>query len=277
MLKAYVRCPRDLFAQPCGMQKKYHNVSFASAPDAIMHTVCVDWLNSAVTVFDDASDAMNNIPSQQRKLPLRETPPTATECVRETFEYLRRGHSLHHPACRCRDRGEYCSVGTTGQGRSIKDVERELGVCSLYGLVRAGGETLPLVQVLVRLAGMTLYDKNNALSSSLCCVPTEINTAADILAAARALYPRPYIGSETCLGDLARLESGGLVRLIKLSEQQYAVFWCDWWPVQAAVDADIRKLWDAAAPAAAEVQRAIQSPKRAKKKSRVSLSLIKRS
>jgi hypothetical protein len=279
MLKAFVRCPRDLFVQPgsdlLGTRKKFHSVSFISAPDAIMHTVCVDWLNSVVTVFDDANDAMNNIPSQQRKLPLRETPPTATECVRETFEYLRRGHSLHHPACRCRDRGEYCSVGTTGQGRSIKDVERELGVCSLYGLVRAGGETLPLVQVLVRLAGMTLYDNNNALSSALCCVPTEINSADDILAAARALYPRPYIGSETGMGDLARLESRGLVRLIKLSEQQYAVFWCDWWPGQAAADADIRKLWDAAAPRALSVQSsAIQSPKRAKKRPH---RLIKRS
>jgi hypothetical protein len=32
------------------------------------------------------------------------------------------------------------------------------------------------------------------------------------------------------------------VRLIKISEKQYAVFWCDWCR-QKAVDADIRKLW----------------------------------
>jgi hypothetical protein len=88
---------------------------------------------------------------------------------------------------------------------------------------------------------MTLYN-NNDIYSPLCCVPPEITTADDIVSAARALYPRPYISMETGTGDLARLETKGLVRLIKISEKQYAVFWCDWCR-QKAVDADIRKLW----------------------------------
>ena len=250
MLKAYVRDPNELFVQhQSGLAKKFHNVAFTTDPDTIMHTVCVDWHNSVAKVYTDASDVMNNIPARQIALPFRATAPTAEECVRETFDFLRRGHSLHHPSCHCickwrKHAEEYCSVGTTGQGRSIKDVERELGVDSLYGLVCAGGETLPLIQALVRFAGMTLYN-NNDISSPLCCVPPEITTADDIVSAARALYPRPYISMETCTGDLARLETKGLVRLIKISEKEYAVFWCDLCR-QKAIDADIRKLWDGA-------------------------------
>jgi hypothetical protein len=249
MLQAYVRDPNELFVQPQGgLAKKFHNVSFITDPAVMMHTVCVDWHNNIAKVYADASDVMNNVLARQMELPYRsmEREATAEEYVRETFEFLRRGHSLHHPSCHClckwrKNTEEYCSVGTTGQGRSIKDVERELGVRSLYGLVRAGGETLPLIQALVRFAGMTLY--NNDISSPLCCVPPEIKTAKDILSAARALYPRPYIAMETCMGDLARLEAKGLVRLITLSENQYAVFWRDGCQ-QKAVDADIQKLWD---------------------------------
>jgi hypothetical protein len=245
MLSAYVRDPNKVFVQKqTKMLKKYHNVSLLTAPDELLHTVCVDWHSSTVKIFEDASDAMNNIPSDQQELPLSEIPPTAEECVREAFEFLRRGHSLHHPACSCSCRwrsGCYCAVGTTGQGRSVKDIERELGVCSLYGLVRAGGETLPLVEVLVRFAGMTLY-RGGVLSSAVCCVPPEVTTAEDIVAAARSLYPRPYICTETCMGDLARLETQGDVRLIMISPQQYAVFWRND-DRQKPADADLRRLW----------------------------------
>ena len=268
MLQSYVRDPNELFvdpkccrAGPCGgPTKKFNNVSFITEPDVILHTVCVDWYNSTAKVYADASDMMNNIPSRQIELPFRERETTAEECVRGTFEFLLRGHSLHHQSCRClckwrRHSEDYCSVGTTGQGRSVKDVEHELGVRSLYGLVSAGGETLPLIQVLVRFAGMTLYNNTSlqqhstTISSPLCCVPPEIKTEEDIVSAARALYPRPYISTETCMGDLARLEAKGRVRLIEISDmrparKEYAVFWCDCgqWQ-QKAVDADIQKLW----------------------------------
>ena len=264
MLQSYVRDPNELFvdpkcgragiAGPCGgPAKKFNNVSFIAEPGVILHTVCVDWYNSTAKVYADASDMMNNIPARQIELPFRARETTAEECVRETFAFLIRGHSLHHQSCRClckwRPRSEdYCSVGTTGQGRSVKDVERELGVRSLYGLVSAGGETLPLIQVLVRFAGMTLYN-NTDISSPLCCVPPEIKTEEDIVSAARALYPRPYISTETCMGDLARLEARGRVRLIEISDllharKEYAVFWCGQWQwQQKAVDADIQKLW----------------------------------
>ena len=254
-LQSYVRDPNKLFVQPqpCGsLAKKFNNVSFVSDPDVILHTVCVDWYTSTAKVYADASDVLNNIPSRQIELPFRGSgETTAEECVRETFKFLMRGHSLHHQSCRClckwrRSSEDYCSVGTTGQGRSVKDVERELGVHSLYGLVSAGGETQPLIQVLVRLAGLTLYN-NNYISSQTCCVPPEIKSAEDILAAARALYPRPYISTETCMGDLARLDAKGCVRLIAVQStaqrQEYAVFWRDNHIKQRAVDADIQKLW----------------------------------
>ncbi len=271
MLQSYVRDPNELFfqpqPQPCGsLAKKFNNVSFISEPDVILHTVCVDWYTSTAKVYADSSDVMNNIPSRQIELPFRASATPAEECVRETFKFLMRGHSLHHQSCRClckwrRPPHAYCSVSTTGQGRSVKDVERELGVRSLYGLVTAGGETMPLIQVLVRLAGMTLYN-NNYISSQICCVPPEIKSAEDILSAARALYPRPYISTETCMGDLARLEAKGCVRLIVLSEREYAVFWRDnkQWQ-QKAVDADIQKLWATAAIS----QKPLISPKIAKK------------
>jgi hypothetical protein len=277
MLQSYVRDPNELFfqPQPCGsLAKKFNNVSFISEPDVILHTVCVDWYTSTAKVYADSSDVMNNIPSRQIELPFRASATTAEECVRETFQFLMRGHSLHHQSCRClckwrRSSDDYCSVSTTGQGRSVKDVERELGVRSLYGLVAAGGETLPLIQVLVRLAGMTLYN-NNYISSHICCVPPEVKSAEDILSAARALYPRPYISTETSMGDLARLESKGCVRLIVLSgaqslEREYAVFWRDnkQWQ-QKAVDADIQKLW-ATVPHIAISQKHSISPKTTKK------------
>ena len=97
-----------------------------------------------------------------------------------------------------------------------------------------------------KLRQLTLYN-NNYISSQTCCVPPEIKSAEDILAAARALYPRPYISTETCMGDLARLDAKGCVRLIAVQStaqrQEYAVFWRDNHIKQRAVDADIQKLW----------------------------------
>lgn len=255
MLKAYIRDPSEMFVyqSPLPRQSKYHNVVLAGDPASIIHnTVSVDWHNSTMKIFANTTDAINNVPSVPMcKLPFRTQPPSAEQCVREAFEFLQRGHSIHHTECVCLQL-QRCTVGTTGQGRSIKDVERELAVSSLHDLVTAGGETIPLLEVLVRLAGMTLF-KRDMLSSDLCCVPPEITTPHHILAASRALYPRPYITTETCLGGLASLEKKGVVRSIIIqatSPAQYAVFWRNTLnDYQQKTDADITSLWHRAAAA----------------------------
>ncbi len=95
---------------------------------------------------------------------------------------------------------------------------------SLYGLVAAGGEFLPLMEVLVRLAGLRLHTEG--LSSPICCVPPEIKTAAHILAAARALYPRALVCAETCFGDLQRLNSEGALRVLCIESAPRCVHFC---------------------------------------------------
>ena len=225
------------------------------------HSIAVDWYKGTVTGYLDSSDAINHVPSFTTTLP-ECAPSNAEQYVRETFEFLRRGHSLFHPECRCRPRrrshelgfrlwhhdnnsDEYCSVGTTGQGRSVREIERELGVRSLYGLIMAGGEMMPLMQVLVRLAGLRLHTEAAAvlLSSPICCIPPEIITGDHIVAAARALYPRAFVCTETCFGDLARLESTGILRVIPIaSSPAMAVFWRPS-DEHIRVDSDIQKLW----------------------------------
>ncbi len=280
MIQAYTRDPSALFLSvshtstllPCGREKQpvyYQDATLQPSNDNNMmlklessphHTIAVDWYKGTVTGYLDSNDAINHVPSFTHRLP--ECPPCdAEQYVRETFEFLRRGHSLYHPECRCRPRrrshelgfqlwdhnvDEYCTVGTTGQGRSLREIERELGVQSLYGLLMAGGELMPLMQVLVRLAGLQLHTDATTtvlLSSPICCIPPEIITGEHIVAAARALYPRAFVCAETCFGDLARLESAGVLRVIPIMASSVAaVFWRP--PDEhLQVDSDIRNLW----------------------------------
>ena len=305
-LQAYTRDPKALFSASSSSlmhaSRRVQPVRYSDAVFAIdvgpiaagtrVHAVTVDWHKGFIAAFADASDTLNNVPffTGVGLLPSCE-PHTAELYVRETFEFLQRGHSMHHPDCCCRPRRRahelgfrlwgdqdddddqhdndeedpytnvttaatgyigYCTVGTRGQGRSVRDVERELGVRSIYGLIAAGGEMLPLMQVLVRLAGLHLHTKGLLLSSPICCVPPEIVTADHILDAARALYPRPLVCAETPFGDLARLKSEGALRVIGIPDQSsggtsYAVFWRPpqyEWP---RADPDVRRLWTEAA------------------------------
>ena len=307
-LQAYTRDPKALFsasssslsAAAASSRRRavrrhyYRNAVFAvdvGLPAGTrMHTVAVDWHKGAVTAFADSNDAINNVPCfTGTVLPACE-PSTADQYVRETFEFLRRGHSLFHPNCRCFPRRRahelgfalwgdtgsdsssseeeedqqqpgyigYCTVGTTGQGRSVREVELELGVRSLYGLVAAGGEMLPLMQVLVRLAGLHLHTEGLLLSTPICCVPPEIVTGQHILAAARALYPRALVCGETCFGDLQRLKASGALRVLCIAANEagqksssYAVFWRppyydrQW----RRADRGVRQLWEQQAAA----------------------------
>ena len=243
-----MRDPRALFGDSETVQKKcYRDATFAVDVSPTLpkgkpvHMVVVDWYKGVITAYADASDAMNNVPFFTGPMPLCDT-QTAEHYVRETFRFLQRGHSLYHPECHCRNNG-YCNVGTTGQGRSVREIEHELGVRSLYGLIEAGGELMPLMEVLVRLAGLRLH-ASNFLSSPVCCVPPEIKTADHIVEAARALYPRALLCAETPFGDLARLKAKGILRVLCIeSTDQRAVFWCPPCP-QCQVSADIRKLWE---------------------------------
>lgn len=281
MLRAYTRDPAALFASATSslapasrnatQPVRYRGAVLAIdvgplAAGARFHTVAVDWHKNTLAFFLDANDALNNVPCYScggEHLP--DIPPcTAEQYVRETFQLLRRGHSLRHPQCAChsaraRDLGVpddskhtknfiHCTAGTRGEHRTLREVEWELGVRSLYGLIHAGGETQPLIQVLVRLAGFQLHA--DSISTPICCVPSNIQNADDIVLGARALYPRALVCADTRYGDLKRLAAQGAVRVLPLEgSAQSAVFWQppEYDGVWKPVDADLRRMWHSSA------------------------------
>ena len=187
----------------------YRNVRLLARPDALYYAVAVDWHAGMFCAFDDASDALNGVCDMPQELPAARAPEHADVYVRETFGFLLRGHSLFHPRCRCTPprykalgiampeassrTAPPCDLGTDGQPRSIRAIERELGVRSLRDTVRAGGVVLPLLEALVRFGGLTHDRRRDTLSSPVCCVPAQIRSGGDVERAARVLWPRPYV------------------------------------------------------------------------------------
>jgi hypothetical protein len=119
LLQAYTRAPAALFSSVSSTSSLRHasrgpqpvlyrdavfaiDVGKSATAGSRMHAVTVDWHRGVITAFLSASDFLNGVAhfSCGGLLPPCK-PLTAEEYVRETFEFLQRGHSLHHPACRC--------------------------------------------------------------------------------------------------------------------------------------------------------------------------------
>ena len=132
-----------------------------------------------------------------------------------------------------------------GSTRSVQEIALELGVLDgLNGrvVVRLGGKEClaPLLDVLIRLAGLVpdgIDPQTGAvlrLGSPLCCVPRVIRTGQDIVQAARALAPRPYVyyPAEDAVArriidtELRMLAEQRRVRMLPSSvEGAWAIFW----------------------------------------------------
>jgi hypothetical protein len=213
--------------------------------------------------------------------------------VRETFAYLLRGHSLHHAQCTCppitlrRDRalalgvvpwwwqddsavdssppptvlllagmgriGAGCPVGTGGEWRTVREIELELGVLDLHGLVDisvgpqlAHTARMPLLRALIQMGGLVPeYDARDPsrvtrLGSPMCCIPRTIASAEDVVRAAEVLAPRPFlytpdahdvVGRQCIDQALRAMQADQRVRVLQLppceerAEPQRCVFW----------------------------------------------------
>jgi hypothetical protein len=299
LLSAYSRDPNMLFSNLEAnnnnnlkqQQNHYKNVTLKidlsedlPAQTHIFEAV-VDWYHTTIKVFLDSDDALNNIIYFEGSFHIPCKPQLAEVYVSETFQFLSRGHSIHNPLCTCllllhtTTNHRYTELGIQGYGcgyddicplqnsglrKSIDDIALELGISPDFGgEVQVSSKTqMPLFDVLTKLGGLD-FTKPNFLSSTLCCVPLEIHSAQDILAAAKAMYPRPFLldfgkqGTATsCLcetksliEDLEWLKKQSLVRVVpSLYPNSYSVFFCDleremYLGGSSTVDKYIKKLW----------------------------------
>ena len=279
-LQCYARRPKALFRRfsservvarsSCEYRDAELAVSLGNLPQGTkVHMVRVDWHRCRASAYLCASDAMNGIEASSEELS-DHFPPTAqsrivatravagaayyeaTEFVRETFQFLQRGHSLFHPQCKCptvprEELGlrnsvwDTCTVGGYGAARSMPEIELELGV--RHSLVYAAGEVMPFFEALTRLARLEVNDACE-LSSPLCCIPAALSCSEDILAAAKALFPRPVLcKQDTWSRDIEHLQTEGLVRVVPC-DSGVAVFWIPRDKLTLSVDQDIRALWN---------------------------------
>jgi hypothetical protein len=276
MLSAYSRDPNLLFSSHSSpnyfsRQSRYKNVTLKikisdSLPaNTHIYEAIVDWYNSKIQIFLDSDDSLNNVPYFEGNFYVPCVPRSAETYVRETFQFLARGHSVHHPMCTCSSSiyfnenhnyydknsrlselglfsstipptytdhqhhqnyyyNQPCCLETNGCGKEIDDVAKELGIVSLQGKVNVTDRLqMPLIDVLTKLAGMDLTKGSGLLFCSQCCIPLIIQSAQDILAAAKAMYPKPYsldctntkdCENQSLIKDLELLKRRSLVRAV---------------------------------------------------------------
>ena len=301
MISSYSRDPNKLFYANNGggdseqtapptpalkKQNRYKNVilkidlsEFLTA-DTPIYEAIVDWYNLSIKVFEDSDDSLNNVPCFEGSFQIPCDPRPATTYVREAFQFLARGHSIHHPQCTCfisldddesdkkgndkninnndndNNRGggivdgclydrwsratelgllaesstnplqsshyyfQPCQLETNGCMKRIDEMAKELGVMDLNGIVKVSERVqMPLLKVLIELAGMQ-FTEPGFLSSPLCCVPLRIQSAQDILAAAKAMYPKPYLLD---CRNTASCEAQSLIQDLQILKQRYLV------------------------------------------------------
>lgn len=253
-------------------QNRYKNVvlkidlSEWLTADTPIYEAIVDWYNLSIRVFEDSNDSLNNVPCFEGSFKIPCDARSAETYVSEAFQFLARGHSIHHPQCTCSlsldpndnnsrdciDNSVYnpgsritelglftagvqnydhndqqsnyyfqpCQLETNGCRKQIDEIAKELGVVDLNGTVKVSERVkMPLLKVLTELAGMELTQPG-FLSSPLCCVPLKIQSAQDILAAAKAMYPKPYLLD---CRNTANCETQSLAQDLQILKQRYLV------------------------------------------------------
>jgi len=289
-MTAYSRNPNMLLYNSAGdiltVKNRYKNVylkidlSSDLPADTLLYEVVVDWYNTHIKVFIDFDDSLNNVPIFDGNFYIPCEPREASVYVRETFQFLSRGHSIHHPSCICQfntfsegrieelglqtlclgasSSSLFCSLNAHKYSRNMSDIGKELGISAdLMILVKVSSQSnksiMPLLQVLINMAGFSLAGDH--ISSSLCCVPTKISCAQDILDAAKTMYPRPFFldcrsndcETKSLLEDLHMLQLRFLVRAVTSTHPNtFAVFYVNKDiedKVMTYVDSDIRDAW----------------------------------
>ena len=241
-LKAYSRNPNDIFSM-VKMQEdlqiieprknKYRNTKLKiqlseQFPIGFKpYETLLDWYNCNIKLFFDLDDSLNNIPCYDGPFHVPSKVRSAEFYVEEVFKFLARGHSLYHPNCLCkfcydRDRAlelglslntdnnnessEICPIENFGQRQSLNAIALELGVNDIRGNIKVSDKIfMPLLDALIQFGGMILED-GIYLSCKLCCIPHQINSADDIIAAAKATSPKPYVWS---FGTQEKVINGG--------------------------------------------------------------------
>jgi hypothetical protein len=242
------------------VKKRYKNVylkvalSLELPANTLLYEAVVDWYNTHIKVFMDADDALNNIPIFEGGFRVLCKPRDTLVYVREAFQFLSRGHSIHNPACICpfqtpsdgrieelglpslcsSDAVALCPLNTHRHRRTTRDIAMELGISDIRGLVQVVSSTpppstppsllsMPLLDVLVNLAGFSIDGEDeDYVSCFLCCGPTKINSAQTILDAAKAMFPKSFLldcRSDDCetkslKDDLKMLQMRSLVRAV---------------------------------------------------------------
>jgi len=195
-IRAYSRDPARLFADQtlAGSSRQLQPVTYRNVTlNAVCyHETRVNWHTGELFCYADADDAMNGVPLLQSVFCLATEPRSQDEYVRETFEFMQRGHSMLEPQCNCRVARHVelgvtrtsgnCMLPKNRERRSFGEIARELCIQELE---------MSLLDALVRLAGMVVTD-DHFLHSPLCCVPPFIVDVDDVANAAKMLAPFPY-------------------------------------------------------------------------------------
>ena len=267
------------------VKKRYKNVylkvalSLELPEHTLLYEALVDWYNTQIKVFMEADDALNNIPIFDGDFRVLCKPRDTSVYVREAFQFLSRGHSIHNPACICpfqtpsdgrieelglpalscsSEAVALCPLNTHRNRRTTRDIAMELGISDIRGLVQVSStpsmKPMPLLDVLVNLAGFSIED-GDYVSCFLCCVPTKINSAQTILDAAKAMFPKSFLldcRSDDCetkslKDDLKMLQVKSLVRAVGGPyPNTFSVFYMDKTTEDALViqvDDDIKSAW----------------------------------
>jgi hypothetical protein len=139
----------------------------------------------------------------------------------------------------------------------------ELGILDIRGLVQVVSSStpsslslsMPLLDVLVNLAGFSIDEDGDYVSCFLCCGPTKINSAQTILDAAKAMFPKSFLldcRSDDCetkslKDDLKMLQLRSLVRAVGGPyPNTFSVFYMDKTTedtLAIQVDDDIKSAW----------------------------------
>jgi len=295
----YSRDPNVLFynednnKEMLTVKKRYKNVylkvalSLELPAHTLLYEAVVDWYNTHIKVFMDADDALNNIPIFEGAFRVLCKPRDTLVYVREAFQFLSRGHSIHNPACICPfqtpsdgrieelglpslcSSDALCPLNTHRHRRTTRDIAMELGISDIRGLVQVSSSSssssstpssssllsMPLLDVLVNLAGFSIDDEDgDYVSCFLCCGPTKINSAQTILDAAKAMFPKSFLldcRSDDCetkslKDDLKMLQMRSLVRAVGGPyPNTFSVFYMDKTTEDLAiqVDDDIKSAW----------------------------------
>ena len=224
----------------------------------------INWWTGHVVCYADAADSLNNVAFYETCVRVSTPPQSRDAYVREVFAFLQRGHSILEPLCTCRHglsaeralelgvspdhAGSHplCLMEQTRTQRSLQDIAKELNIEQVDAKVKPT-DTLTLLQVLVRLAGLeeTCSTINNNerlfLHSPLCCIRPSLTSVEDIVHAAQVMAPFPFGMDEKQAALFAPLLESKYAAFVYIINKKL-VFWQQL-SEPMKVQTDVQRLW----------------------------------